>query len=316
MAIKPSKYIWSQGKLIPWEEATVHVLTHAIHYGSSIFEGVRAYATPDGPAFFRLEDHIKRMFDSARIHRMETPFTPAELTRACHEVVACNDLKSAYIRPIIFYGYDSLGVVPAPNSLQAVVAAFEWGAYLGEEALENGVDVGVCSWQRPAPNTFPTMAKAGGNYLASSLMSQEAKRNGFKEAIALDSRGYLSEGPGENLFLVRDGVIYTPSIENAILMGITRDSVMQLARRLGYEVREQVLPREFLYVCDELFFTGTAAEITPIRSVDGITVGSGKRGPVATAIQKEFFNLVSGKSTDFGGWLEPVAQPQSAMAEV
>jgi len=315
MAIKPSQYIWSQGRLIPWEEATVHVLTHAIHYGSSIFEGIRAYATDNGPTFFRLEDHIRRMFESARIHRMDTPFTPEELTRACHQVVSANNLESAYIRPIIFYGYDSLGVVPQPDSLQAVIAAFEWGAYLGEEALANGVDVGVCSWQRPAPNTFPTMAKAGGNYLASSLMSQEAKRNGFKEAIALDSRGYLSEGPGENLFLVRDNVIYTPSIVNAILMGITRDSVMQIARRLGYEVREQVLPREFLYVADELFFTGTAAEVTPIRSVDHMMVGDGKRGPVAEAIQKAFFDLVTGKSTDFDNWLEPVAH-QPAMAEV
>lgn len=313
MGIKPSQFIWSQGELIPWEQATVHVLSHGLHYGSSVFEGIRAYNTPEGPAFFRLEEHIDRLFESARIHRMDVPYSKAQLHEACHAVVRENHLASAYIRPIIFYGYGSLGVTPMPDTIRVDVAAFEWGAYLGEEALAGGVDVGVCSWQRPAPNTFPTMAKAGGNYLLSSLMSREAKRNGYAEGIALDSRGFLSEGPGENLFIVKGGVIYTPSIENALLVGITRDSIIRIAQRLGYEVREQTLPREMLYVADELFFSGTAAEVTPIRSVDGLTVGEGRRGPVTEAIQKAFFDLVSGQAEDFAGWLKPMIGKEVAV---
>ena len=306
MPITPTKYIWFNGELVPWEKATVHVMTHALHYGSSVFEGIRCYSTPRGPAVFRLAPHTRRLFDSAKIYRMELPFTQVQISDACKAVVRENELKSAYLRPLAWRGYGEIGVFPLKNPVEVMVAAIEWGAYLGAEALENGVDVAVSSWQRVAPNTLPAMSKAGGNYLSSQLIVMEAHRHGYAEGIALDVSGNLSEGSGENLFVIRDGVIFTPPFTAALLPGITRDTIMTLARSLGYEVREQNLPRESLYLADELFFTGTAAEVTPIRSVDGLTVGAGKRGPIATAIQQAFFGLFSGETEDRWGWLEYV----------
>lgn len=307
MPIRESKYIWFNGEMVPWEKATVHVMTHALHYGSSVFEGIRAYETPQGAAIFRLREHIRRLFDSCRIYRMDPPFTPEQVFEACRAVVRENGLKNAYIRPLVWRGYGEMGLNPLRSPVEVMVAAMEWGAYLGAEGLENGVDVHVSSWQRVAPNTLPAMAKAGGNYLSSQLIVMEAVRNGYAEGIALDVHGWLSEGSGENLFLIRDGIIYTPPVTAALLPGITRDAVITLAQQLGYEVREQNLPREMLYLADELFFTGTAAEVTPIRSVDKLPVGSGKRGPITTAIQKAFFGLFSGETEDRWGWLTPVA---------
>lgn len=308
MPIRESKYIWFNGEMVPWEKATVHVMTHALHYGSSVFEGIRAYETPQGAAIFRLREHIRRLFDSCRIYRMDPPFTPDQVFDACRAVVRENGLKNAYIRPLVWRGYGEMGLNPLRSPVEVMVAAMEWGAYLGAEGLEHGVDVHVSSWQRFAPNTLPAMAKAGGNYLSSQLIVMEAARNGYAEGIALDVHGWLSEGSGENLFLIRDGVIYTPPVTAALLPGITRDAVITLAQQLGYEVREQNLPREMLYLADELFFTGTAAEVTPIRSVDKLPVGSGKRGPITTAIQKAFFGLFSGETEDRWGWLTPAAE--------
>jgi branched-chain amino acid aminotransferase len=308
MPIRESKYIWFNGEMVPWEKATVHVMTHALHYGSSVFEGVRAYETPQGAAIFRLREHIRRLFDSCRIYRMDPPFTPDQVFEACRAVVRENGLKNAYIRPLVWRGYGEMGLNPLRSPVEVMVAAMEWGAYLGAEGLEHGVDVHVSSWQRVAPNTLPAMAKAGGNYLSSQLIVMEAARNGYAEGIALDVHGWLSEGSGENLFLIRDGIIYTPPVTAALLPGITRDAVITLAQQLGYQVREQNLPREMLYLADELFFTGTAAEVTPIRSVDKLPVGSGKRGPITTAIQKAFFGLFSGETEDRWGWLTPAAE--------
>jgi branched-chain amino acid aminotransferase len=303
MPINPSKLIWFNGELVPWEKATVHVMTHALHYGSSVFEGIRAYDTPNGPALFRIEPHIRRLFDSARIYRMEPQYTADELIAACKAVVRENGLKDAYLRPLVWRGYGEIGVFPLRAPVEVMVAAMQWGAYLGAEGLEKGVDVQVSSWTRMAPNTLPTLAKAGGNYLSSQLIVMEAISNGYAEGIALDVNGQLSEGSGENLFVVRDGVIYTPPLTAALLPGITRESVITIARHLGYEVREQNLPREVLYLADEIFFTGTAAEVTPVRSVDKLQVGGGSRGPITTAIQKTFFGLFSGETEDRWGWL-------------
>ena len=306
MPIKPTKYIWFNGELVPWENATVHVMTHALHYGSSVFEGVRCYNTPKGPAVFRLAPHTRRLFDSAKIYRMELPYSQAQISDACKSVVRENGLNSAYLRPLVWRGYGEIGVMPLKNPVEVMVAAIEWGAYLGAEALENGVDVAVSSWTRMAPNTLPSMAKAGGNYLSSQLIVMEAQRHGYAEGIALDTNGNLSEGSGENLFVIRDGVIFTPPLTAALLPGITRDTILALAHDLGYEVREQNLPREALYLADELFFTGTAAEVSPIRSVDRIPIGAGKRGPITTAVQKAFFGLFNGETEDRWGWLEYV----------
>ncbi|MDT8408977.1 MAG: branched-chain amino acid transaminase [Wenzhouxiangellaceae bacterium] len=306
MAIQASSYIWKNGELIDWEKATVHVLSHALHYGSSVFEGIRVYATPDGPAAFRLPEHIDRLFDSARIHRVPMPFDRETLLVACRDTVLANGLESAYLRPIVFRGYGGLGVVPGDDvDTEVVIAAVSWGRYLGEEAMERGVDVAVASWQRPAPNTIPAMAKAGGNYISGALISAEAKRHGYAEGIALSTDGLVSEGAGENLFVIRDGVLYTPPVTSSILSGITRDAVIRMAADLRFEVREHAIPREFLYLADELFFTGTAAEITPIRSVDGITARAGGRGPMTAAIQDRFFGLFSGATPDRHGWLTP-----------
>lgn len=306
MPINAAKHIWYNGKLVPWEKATVHVLAHALHYGSTVFEGERAYSTPNGPVIFRLKDHTRRLFDSAKIYSIEIPYTQQQINAACKEIINVNGLtKGAYLRPFAFRSYGEIGVAPkiAPP-IDTVVAAFEWGSYLGSEGLENGVDVMVSSWQRLAPNTIPALGKAAGNYLSSQLISMEAKRLGFAEGIGLGVDGTVSEGAGENLFVIRDDVIYTPGLANSILQGITRDTVVTLARAHGFEVREQPLPREFLYLADEIFMTGTAAEITPVRSVDKITVGAGKRGPITEAIQTAFFGLFTGKTADKWGWLE------------
>ncbi|MBN8280348.1 MAG: branched-chain amino acid transaminase [Gammaproteobacteria bacterium] len=307
MAIKPTEWIWHNGKLVPWQSATVHVLSHALHYGSSVFEGIRAYATPGGTCIFRLKAHTRRLQDSAKIHRIGIPWSADEIDAACKEVVVRNGLKSAYIRPLVYRGYGEVGVVPKPgHPVEVAIAAWEWGAYLGPEALEKGVDVCVSSWQRVAPNTIPALAKAGGNYLSSTLVGWEARDRGFAEGIALAADGTVSEGAGENLFVVRDGVLITPPASASILQGITRDSIIVLAREQGIEVREQVLPRELLYIADEIFLTGTAAEITPVRSVDRLQVGAGARGPVTRALQDAFFGLFNGKTADRWGWLEPL----------
>lgn len=308
MAINASKFIWFNGRFIPWEKATIHVMTHALHYGSSVFEGVRAYTAPQGVAIFRLKEHTQRLFDSAKVYRIQIPFSADDINAACRDVVAVNDLaRGAYLRPIAFRGYGEIGVAPKNEPpIDVAVAAIEWGAYLGAEGLENGVDVCISSWQRVAPNTLPAMAKAGGNYLSSQLISLEAKRLGFAEGIGLSPDGLVSEGAGENIFVIKNGVIHTPSFASSVLSGITRDSAMRLARDLGYEVRESSIPREMLYLADEIFFTGTAAEITPIRSVDRITIGSGKRGPITRAVQERFFGLFTGATPDQYGWLDYV----------
>ncbi|HTT07036.1 MAG TPA: branched-chain amino acid transaminase [Steroidobacteraceae bacterium] len=314
MPIPATPFIWFNGKLIPWERATVHVLAHALHYGSSVFEGVRAYATPRGVAIFRLQDHTRRLFDSAKIYRLQIPFTPEQMNEACHQVLAANELsKGAYLRPIALRGYGEIGVAPKIEPpVDVAVAAWEWGKYLGHESEASGVDVCISSWQRVAPNTLPALAKAAGNYLSSQLISMEAKRLGFAEGIGLAPDGTVSEGAGENLFLVRDGIIYTPGLAHSVLGGITRDTVMKLAAQLGLTVLESSIPRELLYLADELFFTGTAAEITPIRSVDRIQVGTGRRGPITERLQQAFFGLFSGNTTDSWHWLDFVDMQRQA----
>jgi len=304
--IAKSEVIWFDGELVPWDEAKVHVLSHVMHYGSSIFEGIRCYETEGGPAVFRLNAHLRRMFDSCRVYRMDIPFTRDALADAILETIRANDLSSCYIRPLVFRGYNELGVSPLKCPVQVIIAAWEWGAYLGAEALEQGVEVGVSSWRRMAPDTFPASVKAGGHYTNSQLIKMEAIEHGYAEGIALDVFGYVSEGSGENLFLVRDGVLYTTPLSSSILGGITRDCVLTLAKDLGYEVRETTLTREMLYLADELFFSGTAAEITPIRAVDGIVIGPGRRGPITTQIQSAFFDIVSAKAPDRHNWLTPV----------
>jgi branched-chain amino acid aminotransferase len=315
--MKTSKYIWFNGDLVPWAEAKVHVMTHALHYGSSVFEGIRCYATPDGPAIFRLADHVERLFASAAIYRIEIPFTPEEIARGCRDAVRENGLGAAYLRPLVMRGVGGVGVCPVAGSpVEVMIAAMEFGAYLGEEGLTQGIDACVSSWNRAAPNTFPTAAKAGGNYLNSQLIAMEARRNGYAEGIALAPDGMLSEGSGENLFLVRKGVLYTPPAASSILVGITRDTIFQLAAELGLRVIEQSLPREMLQLADEVFFTGTAAEITPVRSIDRAVIGNGARGPVTAALQEKFFGLFDGRTADKWGWLDPVGATAERFAEV
>ena len=289
------KQIWFNGELVPWDQAQVHVLTHALHYGSSVFEGIRVYKTPDGPKVFRLTDHMQRLYDSAKIYRMPIPYSLDELIDVCKEVIVANKLvNGAYIRPIAMRGYGEIGLAPkADHPVDVAIAAWEWGAYLGKDGLEKGVDVCVSSWQRVAPNTLPALAKAGGNYLSSQLISVEAKQRGYAEGIALSTDGTVSEGAGENLFVIRDGRIMTPPSTSSILTGITRDTIMQLIRRQGLTVEERSIPREALYLADEMFFTGTAAEITPIRSVDNIEVGAGRRGPITEQLQSGRFSACS-----------------------
>jgi len=308
MSFAGAKFIWMNGQIIPWEQATVHVMAHALHYGSSVFEGIRVYKTPDGPQGFRLTDHMQRFYDSAKIYRMPIGYERDELIQVCKDLVVTNELMNgAYIRPIAFRGVGEAGLAPkADHRVDIAIAAWEWGAYLGAEGLEQGVDVSISSWQRVAPNTIPAMAKAGGNYLSGQLISCEAKRLGFAEGIALSTDGTVSEGAGENVFLIKDGRIITPPSASSILSGLTRDSVIKLAARMGITVEEKAIPREALYLADEIFFTGTAAEVTPIRSVDRIEIGPGHRGPITKQLQDAFFGLFTGATEDSEGWLEPV----------
>jgi branched-chain amino acid aminotransferase len=308
------RYIWQNGRLVPGESATVHVLSHALHYGSSVFEGIRVYRTPEGSRSFRLREHITRLFNSAKLYRIAVPFSQQEIEAACNTAVLANELDNgAYIRPVVFRGYAGLGLTAPPDSpVEVAIAALEWGAYLGAEGLRNGVDVCVSSWQRVAPNTIPAGAKAAGGYLSSQLISMEAKRHGYAEGIGLTVDGMVGEGAGENLFIVQDGKLYTPPAACSILAGITRDTVITLARDAGFEVHEQSMPREMLYFADEVFLTGTAAEITPVRSVDRIQVGSGSRGPVTEVLQERFFGLFSGRTRDARGWLQPLEAPAFA----
>ncbi len=317
MPFNKCDWIWQNGKLVAWEDAKVHVLTHALHYGSSVFEGIRVYRTPDGLKVFRLDAHTERMFESAKIHRIPMPYSPAQINAACSEVVLRNNLvNGAYIRPIAFRGYGEIGLAPAPgHPTDVVVAAWQWGAYLGAEALENGVDAGISSWQRVAPNTLPALAKAGGNYLSSTLISLEAKANGYHEGIALSTDGNVSEGAGENLFIVKRGKIFTPPAAASILTGITRDTIITLAHEAGYQVVEQAIPREMLYIADEMFMTGTAAEVTPVRSVDRIEIGNGSRGDITADLQRRFFGLFDGTTEDKWGWLQPLDDADAGSME-
>ncbi len=304
--LKPTEKIWHNGRFINWDDARIHVLSHVVSYGSSVFEGIRCYSTPAGPAIFRLPEHVRRLFDSAHIYRMEIPFTAQQISDAMVELVRVNNLDSCYLRPIVLRGYADVGVLPINNPVEVYIACWEWGQYLGEAALAEGVDVCVSSWTRIAPNTLPALAKAGANYMNSQLIRMEAHANGYAEGIALDASGYVSEGSGENLFVVRDGKIHTPPLGASVLPGITRDTVLRLAEVLEIPVVETIIPREMLYIADEVFFTGTAAEITPIRSVDRVKVGTGRRGPITERLQNEFFSIINGKSPDRFGWLRSV----------
>ncbi len=309
MALKKTEWIWHNGKLIPWDQAQIHVLSHVVSYGSSVFEGIRCYETKNGPAAFRLREHMQRLVHSAYIYRMKSPYTVEQLSTAATDIVRENHLGSCYIRPLMIRGYGDVNVNPLPCPIETYMACWEWGAYLGAEALEQGVDVCVSSWARLAPNTLPSMAKAGANYMNSQLIRMEAIANGYAEGIALDANGYVSEGSGENIFIVRDGAIYTPPLASSVLPGITRGTIMTLCEDLGIPMREEMIPREMLYIADEVFFTGTAAEITPLRSVDRITVGAGRRGPITKRLQEEFFAILTGAKPDRHNWLTPVAAP-------
>ncbi|HTS26551.1 MAG TPA: branched-chain amino acid transaminase [Bryobacteraceae bacterium] len=311
--LTPTEKIWHNGRFIRWEDATIHVLSHVVNYGSSVFEGIRCYSTPDGPAIFRLREHVRRMLDSARIYRIENlGYSAEQLAEAMLELVRVNKMDACYIRPIAFRGYGDIGVNPLHNPIEVYMACWTWGKYLGEEALAEGVDVCVSSWTRMAPNTLPSLAKAGANYMNSQLIKMEALTNGYSEGIALDSTGHVSEGSGENIFVVRDGKIHTPPLSASVLPGITRDSILTLAREAEIPVVEMNIPREMLYIADEVFFSGTAAEITPIRSVDRITIGKGRRGPVAERLQKDFFGIINGIRPDAHGWLSHVHARQTA----
>jgi len=302
MTLRQGK-IWYDGKLVEWNEATTHILSHVIHYGSSVFESMRCYKTSNGPAIFRLQDHVDRLFDSARIYRMTLSYTQDELCQAIIETVRVNNLEKCYIRPFAFRGYGEMGVNPLNNPVQVAIAAWDWGKYLGRQALEKGVSVRVSSWNKVAPNTIPSLAKAGGNYLNAQLAKMEAVEDGFEEGIMLDVYGYVSEGSAENIFIVRNGVIFTPPTSASILAGMTRHCVFVMAKDLGIRIEQHVLPREALYMSDEIFFSGTAAEITPVTSVDRIPVGDGKPGPITAQIQKHFFSIVQGGIEDTHNWL-------------
>jgi len=308
--------VWYDGEFIKWDDARVHVMSHVLHYGSSVFEGIRCYKTRRGPAVFRLREHMQRLLNSAKIYRMSHPWTLADLSGATVELIRRSGLQQCYVRPIMFRALDeerpAFGVNPFPNPMACYIGAWDWGKYLGDEAIERGVDVCVSTWNRLTPNSMPAMAKSGANYMNSQLIKMEALLNGFAEGIALDDRGYVSEGSGENIFLVSGDVVLTPPLSSSILPGITRDSIIQICQELGITVKERTIQRAALYVADELFFTGTAAEVTPIRSVDRITVGKGGRGPITEKIQSEFFGIVEGRKPDTHGWLTPVSQPVGA----
>jgi len=302
----PTEKIWHNGQFIPWNDARIHVLSHVVSYGSSVFEGIRCYATPAGPAIFRVRDHVRRMVDSAKIYRIAVPYTIEQLSGALAELVRVNKMSACYLRPIVLRGYGNMGVFAGENPVEIYLACWEWGRYLGEEALSEGVDVCVSSWNRMAPNTLPSLSKAGANYMNSQLIKMEAMADGYDEGIALDTAGYVSEGSGENIFVVRDGKILTPPLSASVLLGVTRDTVIRLAQDPGIPVVETLIPREMLYIADEVFFSGTAAEITPIRTVDHIQVGAGRRGPVTERLQKEFFAIIDGSKPDRYGWLTAV----------
>jgi branched-chain amino acid aminotransferase len=300
---KEDGFVWMNGQLVPWKEAKIHIASHVIHYGSSIFEGFRAYETPKGTAIFRLHAHTRRLFNSCKIYRMEIPYSEEEFNQAIIETIRANKMKACYIRPIVYRGYSALGVDPFPNPVDCAILVWNWGKYLGEAALESGVDVCVSSWWRMAPNTFPALAKSGANYMNSQLIKMEALVDGYSEGIALNVRGHISEGSGENIFLVLNGKVYTPPLSSSVLPGITRDSVITLLKDMGVCLIEETIPREMLYIADEVFFTGSAAEITPIRSIDKIIIGAGKPGPVVRKLQKEFFAYINGEKEDKFGWL-------------
>ena len=298
--------IWMDGNMVDWKDAKIHALSHVVHYGTSVFEGIRAYDNKKGTCIFRLNEHVKRLFNSAKVYKIDIPYTQEEIAQAIRDTVKINELASCYIRPVVFRGYGQLGVNPLSCAVITVIAAWEWGSYLGEEGMANGVDVGVSSWRKPAPDTFPTLAKCGANYMNSQLAKLEAIDHGYEEAIMLDYEGHVSEGSGENIFIIEDGVLYTPSMDSSNLKGITRESIKQLANDLGYEVVEERISRERLYFADEVFFSGTAAEVTPIRSIDHKIIGAGKRGPISEELQKTFFDIVEGKKEDKFGWLDYV----------
>ncbi len=295
--------IWVDGELKPWPEATIHAMSHVVHYGSSIFEGVRCYHTARGPAILRLREHLRRLYASAKMYKIKIPFELETLTDACQTVIRENKYEEAYIRPVVFRGYGAIGIDPTNAPIQTVIGAWPWGSYLGEEALKKGVDVCVSSWQKLRPNTIPAMGKAGGQYLLSQLVKMEAKQNGYAEGILLDANGFISEGSGENIFVILDGKAYTTPVSASILAGVTRNCAITILKELNVEVVEAVLPREFLYTADEIFFTGTAAEVAPIRSVDRIDVGAGKPGEITKSVQKRYFDLITGRSEDVHNWL-------------
>jgi branched-chain amino acid aminotransferase len=300
--LTPTTWIWRDGEFIPWDDAHVHVLSHSMQYGSSVFEGIRCYATPRGPAIFRLEDHLERLVNSCKIYRMELKYPVEELVIACCELVERNQLDTCYLRPMVLRGYGAASMVPFASPVEVFLPCWPWGAYLGDEALTNGVDACVSSWHRVSPNTIPSMAKVAGNYLSGQLVKMEALANGFAEAIALSTDGYVSEGSGQNLCLVHGGTLYTAPI-GTLLPGITRDSVLTLARAAGIPVREQQIPREMLYTAHEVFLTGTATEVTPVRSVDRIPVGTGRPGPITQQLQQRFLDIAKGAAADEHGWL-------------
>ena len=309
MAFPGTGTIWMNGSLVDWNDAKIHIASHVIHYGSGVFEGARCYDTARGPACFRLDAHMRRLFDSARIYRMDVPYEQQTLTDAVVDLIQINKFRACYIRPLIYRGYDTLGVHPAACPVDVAILLWEWPAYFTKEAIEEGIDVKISTWARNAPNTTPAMAKSVANYANAQLIKMEAAADGYTDGIALDTSGNLSEGSGQNIFIVRDGIIDTPPIGNSVLAGITRDCVITLARDLGFEVREQTLPRETLYLADEVFFVGTAVEVTPIRSVDKVKVGRGKRGPITETIQQRFFQIVRGDAPDTYGWLQYVNTP-------
>jgi branched-chain amino acid aminotransferase len=310
----PTEKIWHNGRLIAWDDAKIHVLSHVVSYGSSVFEGVRCYEQDGGVAMFRAQDHARRLLDSAKIYRMDVPYTIEQLTTAMSDIVRANKLGACYIRPIVLRGYGGMGVMPTDNPIDTYMACFPWGRYLGEEALNEGVDVCISSWNRIAPNTLPALSKAGANYMNSQLIRMEAAINGYAEGIALDEAGYVSEGSGENVFLVRDGKLLTPPLGASVLPGITRDTAVKIAGQLGIPVLETIIPRELLYIADEVFFTGTAAEVTPVRSVDRIKVGTGRRGPITAQIQRRFFDILDGSAEDEFHWLTPVVRVPEPVA--
>jgi branched-chain amino acid aminotransferase len=304
--MKESSKIWMDGKFIDWKDAQIHVLSHVVHYGSCVFEGLRNYSRPDGSGIFRLKDHMDRLWDSAKIYRMVPEITKEEMMSATTELLKVCGLKEGYIRPFIFRGYNMLGVYPMNCPLHVVVAAWEWGKYLGDDACEKGIRCRISSWHRAAPNTFPSMAKVAGNYVNSQLMKIEAIQDEFDEAIALDSYGFVSEGSGENIFMIRNGVIFTPPTSSAILAGITRHTIFRLAREMNLVIKQHVLPRESLYIADEVFLTGTAAEITPVVEIDNIPIKDGKRGPITAKLQEKFFDILHGREKDQYGWITHV----------